>query len=97
MKEILVRDKQMKQGLSEVYQALLRFVSQDILTDEIKAVLNKLYPDYESTLVRHNSELVNDGCPIIVTGERYNHISLFLKLKCLSDIKVSMLVYNVLL
>ena len=70
MKEILVRDKQMKQELSEVYQALLRFVSQDILTDEIKDVLNKLYPDYESTLVRHNSELVNDECPIIVTGER---------------------------
>ena len=68
MKEILIRDKQMKQELSEVYQALLRFVSQDILTDEIKTVLNKLYQDYESTLVRHNSELVNDECPIVVTG-----------------------------
>ena len=70
MTEILVRDKQMKQGLSEVYRTLLRFVSQEMLTDELKDWLSKLYPDYESTLVRHNSELVNDECPIVVTGKR---------------------------
>ena len=61
----------MKEELSGVYQDLLRFVSQDLSMDEIKAVLNKLYPDYESTLVRHNSELVNDECPIVVTGKIY--------------------------
>ena len=69
MKEILIRDKQMKQELSEVYQALLRFLGHDLLTDEIKTALNRMYPDYESTLVRHNSELVNDECPIVVTGK----------------------------
>ena len=71
MKEILVKDKQMKQELSDVYKALLNFVNLDILTDEVKAVLIKLYKDYNSTLVKYNSELVNDECPIVVAGKRY--------------------------
>lgn len=69
MKEILNKDKLMKQELSEVYQALLNFFSLDILTEDLKTILNKLYKDYTATLKKYHSELVNDECPIVVAGE----------------------------
>ena len=68
MKEIINKDKTMKQDLSDVYQSLQKFIKMDILTDDIKAILAKLYGDYEKILERHNSEMVNDECPIVVAG-----------------------------
>ena len=68
MKEIINKDKTMKQDLSDVYQSLQKFIKMDILTDDIKAILAKLYGDYEKTLERHNSEMINDECPIVVAG-----------------------------
>ena len=58
----------MKQELSDVYQSLLKVIKLDILTDDIKANLAKLYGDYEKTLKKHNSEMVNDECTIVVAG-----------------------------
>ena len=73
MKVILAKDKCMKQELSEVYQALLKFVKLGILTDDIKAIVAKLYGDYVKTLEKYDSELVNDECPIVVAGIKSYH------------------------
>ncbi|XP_052238743.1 dual serine/threonine and tyrosine protein kinase-like isoform X3 [Dreissena polymorpha] len=84
MNEILIRDRQMKDDLAEMYTTILDFVGH--LTKDLQTSLSELYGDYVSKMSKYKKDLLEAECPIVVAGETSAGKSSFLNLLLGTDV-----------
>ncbi|KAL4236331.1 hypothetical protein ACF0H5_004718 [Mactra antiquata] len=70
MKVIMVKDKQMRLELADIYGMLIEYVNDAGDGAEcILSIMKEIHGNFDKTIAEHKDELINDECPIIVTGE----------------------------
>lgn len=68
MLKILSKDQEMKENLAEIYGLIHELVSRDSIGDGLQKVLLEIYGKLEDKLTSYKDQLMNEECPIVVTG-----------------------------